>query len=89
MLFKSIYNKNEPRYVYDTPERFKQQTIFIMQHAFKSVNNCLNINIYFYLETSGGQSSTLHLSVMLIFSTPVLNRHLWQVKTVVLHCIGD
>ncbi len=24
---------------------------------FKKVNNCLNANIYYYLETSGGQSS--------------------------------
>ncbi len=28
-------------------------------HALKSVNNCLNANIYSYLETSGGQSSNL------------------------------
>ncbi len=27
------------------------------QHALKNVNNCLNTNIYTYLETSGGQSS--------------------------------
>jgi len=25
------------------------------QHTFKNVNNCLNTNIYSYLETSGGQ----------------------------------
>jgi hypothetical protein len=30
------------------------------QHALKNVNNCLNINIYSYLETSGGQSSNLY-----------------------------
>ncbi len=41
----------------------------------KNVNNCLNTNIYFF-ETSGGQSSSLYL-------TPVLIRHLWQLKTVV------
>jgi hypothetical protein len=29
------------------------------QHALKSVNNCLNTNIYSYLEKSGGQSSKL------------------------------
>ncbi len=27
------------------------------QNALKNVNNCLNTNIYSYLETSGGQSS--------------------------------
>ncbi len=26
------------------------------QHALKNVNNCLNANFYFYLETSGGQN---------------------------------
>ncbi len=29
------------------------------QHTFINVNNCLNTNIYSYLETSGGQSSNL------------------------------
>jgi hypothetical protein len=28
-------------------------------HFKKNVNNCLNTNIYSYLETSGGQSSNL------------------------------
>ncbi len=27
--------------------------------ALKNVNNCLNTNIYFYLETSGGKSFNL------------------------------
>ena len=52
------------------------------QHALKIVNNCLNCNIYSYLETSGGQSSTLYLNVV-PFLTPVLIEHLWQLKTVV------
>ncbi len=30
------------------------------QHTLKNVNNCLNTNIYPYLETSGGQSSNLY-----------------------------
>ncbi len=29
------------------------------QHTFKNVNNCLNTNIYSFLETSDGQSSNL------------------------------
>ncbi len=47
------------------------------QRALKNINNCLNTNIYSYLETSGGQSSNLYLNVV-HFSTPVLIRHLWQ-----------
>ncbi len=30
----------------------------------KNVDNCLNTNIYSYLETSGGQSSKLYLNVL-------------------------
>ncbi len=52
------------------------------QHGLKNVNNHLNIKIYSYLETSGGQKSNLFL-MKFIFSTPVLIRHLWQTKTVV------
>jgi hypothetical protein len=33
------------------------------KHILKNVNNCLNTNIYSYLETSGGQSSNLFLNV--------------------------
>jgi hypothetical protein len=40
-------------------------------HALKSVNNCLNTNIYSYLETSGGQSSNLFLIVVHFFKTSV------------------
>ncbi len=29
------------------------------QHALKNENNCLNADIYSYLETSGGQKLTL------------------------------
>ncbi len=32
-------------------------------HALKNINNCLNTNIYSYLETSGGQSSNPYLNV--------------------------
>ena len=48
--------------------------------ALKNVNNCLKTNIYSYLDTSGGQSPNLYLNVV-HFSTPVLIRHLWQLKT--------
>ncbi len=36
---------------------------------FKKVTNYLNINIYSYLETSGGQSSNLYLNVVHFFNT--------------------
>ncbi len=38
---------------------------------FKNMNNCLNTNIYSYLETSGGQSSNTYLSVVHFFNTRV------------------
>ncbi len=53
------------------------------QRTFKIVNNCLNTNIYSYLETSGGKSYNLYLKVV-HFSTPVFIRYLWQLKTFVL-----
>jgi hypothetical protein len=49
---------------------------------FKQLFEILNTNIYSYLETSDGQSSNLYLNVVL-FSTPVFIRHLWQLKRVV------
>ncbi len=47
-------------------------TLTVMEHnALKNVSNCLNTNIYSYsyLETSGGQSSNLHLNVVHFFNT--------------------
>jgi hypothetical protein len=43
----------------------------MMQCALKNINNCLNTNIYFYLETSGCQSSNLYLNVVHFFNTRV------------------
>ncbi len=62
------------------------------QQALKNVSNCLTSNIYCYLETSVGQTYCLYLNVVrfkdintpwFIFSTPVLIKHLWQLKTLV------
>ncbi len=39
------------------------------QHTLKNVNNCLNTNIYSYLETSGGQSSNPYLNFVHFFNT--------------------
>jgi hypothetical protein len=41
------------------------------QRALKDENNCLNTNIYYYLETSGGQSSNPYLNVVRFFNTIV------------------
>ncbi len=42
-------------------KHFCTKTIETMeQHVLNNVNNCLNTNIYSYLETSSGQSSNLH-----------------------------
>ena len=45
--------------------------ITMEQRAIKNVNNHLNINIYSYLETSGGQSSNLYLKVVHFFNTSI------------------
>ncbi len=55
------------------------------QHPKKHLNNCLNANIYPFLETSGDQSSSLYLNVV-HFLTAVLIRDLWVLKTVVFLC---
>jgi hypothetical protein len=39
------------------------------QCAFNNVNNCLNTNIYSYLETSGGKRFNLYLNVVHFFNT--------------------
>ncbi len=41
------------------------------QPSLKNVSNCLNIKIYSYLETSGGQSSNLYWNDVHIFNTTV------------------
>ncbi len=41
------------------------------QRALQNVNNCLNTNIYSYLETSGGQSYNLYLNGVHFFNTSV------------------
>jgi hypothetical protein len=41
------------------------------QRTLQNVNNCLNTNIYSYLETSGGQSSNLYLNVVHSITTSV------------------
>jgi hypothetical protein len=43
----------------------------IEQRALKSVQNCWNANMSFYLETSGGQNFNLYLDVVHFFNTSV------------------
>jgi hypothetical protein len=45
--------------------------ITMEQRALKNANTCLNINIYSYLETFGGQSSNQNLNVVHFFNTSV------------------
>ncbi len=39
------------------------------QHTLKYVNNCINRNIYSYLEASGGESSNPYLNVAHFLNT--------------------
>ncbi len=41
------------------------------QRTLENVNNCLNTNIYSYLDTSGGKSSNLYLNFVHFFNTSV------------------
>ncbi len=41
------------------------------ERALINVDNCLKMNIYFYLDTSGSQSSNLYLKVVHFFNTNV------------------
>ena len=45
--------------------------IIIDEDKMEHVNNCLNSNIYSYLETSGGQSSNPYLNAVHYFNTSV------------------
>ncbi len=39
------------------------------EYALKNVSNFMNTNIYFYLETAGGQSSNPYLNVVHFLNT--------------------
>ncbi len=49
----------------------RKWVLLMEQCALQNVNNCSNTNIYYYLETSGGQSSNLYLNVDQFFNTSV------------------
>ncbi len=46
-------------------------TISMQQRALKNVKNCLNANIYSYIETSGGQSYNIYLKAVHFYNTSV------------------
>jgi hypothetical protein len=46
----------------------RKMQLRMKQLALKNVSDCLNTNIYSYLETSGGQSSNLYLNVFHFFN---------------------
>jgi hypothetical protein len=49
-----------------------QSEAYLMeQRTLQNLNNCLNTNIYSYLDTSWSQSSSLHLNVVHFFNTSV------------------
>ena len=39
-------------------------------HTLKNVNNCFNTNVYWYLETCGGQTQNLYI-IVYFFNTSV------------------
>ncbi len=86
IIFVFYHSMETAKHIWETCGHLVAETgswfILMEQHALKkNINECLNINIYSFLETSGGQSSNLNY-MLFIFSTPVLIRHLWQLKTV-------
>ncbi len=48
-----------------------KQVTTMEQRALKNENSCRNTKITFYLETSGGQNSNLHLNVVYFFNTSI------------------
>ena len=51
------------------------------QHALKIVNNCLNTNIYSYLETSGGQSYNIYVVIKPEFSKFPKKIKVWSLSS--------
>jgi hypothetical protein len=66
MLFKS-----ELRLKIELVECFQYSLQIIEERALKSVNNCLNTNIYSYKETCNGLSSILFKKVVHFFNNSV------------------
>ncbi len=53
------------------PKSILYFTSLMEQRALNNVNSCWNIDISFYLETSGGQSCNLYFNVVNFFNTSV------------------
>ncbi len=65
MVIIIVYNKLARNFEFIS-EHYKLE-----QRTLKNVSNCLNTNIYSYLETSGGKSYNLYLNVVPFFKTSV------------------
>jgi hypothetical protein len=68
LMMSSHYSKDDGDYTFHCTNLLP---ISMEECTLKSVNNCLNTNIYSYFETSGGQSSNLYLNVVNFFNTSV------------------
>ncbi len=66
-----MYGKTQYSWPPSTNNYFRLAAFSMEQHALKNENNYLNTNIYYYLETSSGQSSNLYLNVIHFFNTDV------------------
>jgi hypothetical protein len=67
---------------YNTGYKFSKFISKIISGISMSIISNGTANISFYLEISGGQNSNPYLNAV-HFLTPVLIRHLWQLKAVV------
>ncbi len=58
-----------------TPFSIKAHNVYaygaMVQQALRNVNNCLNTNIYSYLETFGCQSCNLDSNIVHFFNTSI------------------
>ncbi len=62
-------------------------SMIMEQHAFKNENNCLNTNIYFFLEPSGGQRYNPYLNVVIFFNTRVKLKSVYKTAVFLHWCL--
>ncbi len=66
-VVKLLHTENSKRFVKILCILLRLASFKLWNSTLNIVNNCLNTNIYSYLETSGGQSSNLYLTVVHFF----------------------
>ncbi len=64
LLSSALFTADSLPLIVNGTEHFSME-----QRTLKNVNNCLNTNTHSYLETSGGQSSSVYLNVVHFFNT--------------------